>query len=113
MATAQSFQTAHGEEEARRVVGNVQDAHGLLSNVGRAKENHMAKSTHARAHAKSLRSLMNVGVAVEGYLNDLGIRSIEQLASQDADELFRCLRARIGRACDPCLHDTFSAIIHE
>jgi hypothetical protein len=60
-----------------------------------------------------LRSLMNVGPAVEGYLHELGIRSIAALARNDADALFRRLRRRIGKACDPCLHDTFTAIIHE
>ena len=74
----------------------------------------MPKRTRVRGQSRtSLRSLMNVGTAVEGYLEDLGIGSIEQLAEEDADQLFRRLRARIGRACDPCLHDTFSAIIHE
>ncbi len=78
------------------------------------EETMTSRRTDARTQrARSLRSLMNVGAAVEGYLNDLGIRSTEQLASQDADELFRRLRARIGRACDPCLHDTFTAIVHE
>jgi hypothetical protein len=56
---------------------------------------------------------MNVGPAVERYLDGLGIRSIEQLANRDPDELFRSLSRRIGCACDPCLHDTFSAIVYE
>jgi hypothetical protein len=63
--------------------------------------------------ATNLRSLMNVGPAVERYLDGLGIRSIEQLANRDPDELFRSLSRRIGCACDPCLHDTFSAIVYE
>ena len=63
--------------------------------------------------APSLRSLMNVGAAVEGHLGKLGIRSIDNLAKQDPDALYRRLQRRIGKACDPCLHDTFSAIIHE
>jgi uncharacterized protein YktB (UPF0637 family) len=56
---------------------------------------------------------MNVGPAVEAHLVDLGIHAIDQLARQTADELYRRLQRRIGKACDPCLHDTFSAIIHE
>jgi hypothetical protein len=60
-----------------------------------------------------LRSLRNVGPTIAGYLVDLGIRSIETLAKQEADNLYRRLQRRIGKACDPCLHDTFSAIIHE
>ena len=56
---------------------------------------------------------MNVGPAVEAYLVDLGIHAIDQLAKLDADDLYRRLQRRIGKASDPCLHDTFSAIIHE
>jgi len=56
---------------------------------------------------------MNVGPAVEAYLSDLGIHAIDELAKQDADGLYRRLQRRIGKACDPCLHDTFNAIIHE
>ena len=70
----------------------------------------------ARAKSSSrtdLRSLMNVGPAVEAYLVDLGIHAVDQLAAHEADDLYRRLRRRIGKACDPCLHDTFSAIIHE
>jgi len=63
--------------------------------------------------ATDLRSLMNVGPAVEAYLVDLGIHTIDELATQDADALYRRLQRRIGKACDPCLHDTFCAIIHE
>ena len=56
---------------------------------------------------------MNVGPAVERYLLGLGVRSVETLARATPDDLFRRLRLRIGQACDPCLHDTFSAIVHE
>jgi len=63
--------------------------------------------------ATDLRSLMNVGPAVETYLLDLGIHSIDELAKQEADDLYRRLQRRLGKACDPCLYDTFSAIIHE
>jgi hypothetical protein len=66
----------------------------------------------ARAET-DLRSLMNVGPAVERYLVALGVHATDQLAKQEADDLYRRLQRRIGRACDPCLHDTFSAIIHE
>jgi nucleotidyltransferase/DNA polymerase involved in DNA repair len=56
---------------------------------------------------------MNVGPAIEGYLVDLGIHSIDQLTKLNADDLYRRFQRQIGMACDPCLHDTFSAIIHE
>ena len=69
--------------------------------------------TTSLRHTTDLRSLMNVGPAVENYLIDMGVRSIDQLAEREPDQLFRTLQCRIGKACDPCLHDTFSAIIHE
>jgi len=61
----------------------------------------------------ALRSLMNVGPAIEGYLAGLGVGSIRDLAKQDADTLYRRLQRQWGRRADPCLHDTFRAIIHE
>jgi nucleotidyltransferase/DNA polymerase involved in DNA repair len=74
----------------------------------------LTRPRFSRGRAETdLRSLMNVGPAVEAYLVDLGIHAIDQLARQTADELYRRLQRRIGKACDPCLHDTFSAIIHE
>jgi Pathogenicity locus len=73
-----------------------------------------SKQTAAKPRrASNLRSLMNVGPAIESDLHALGIRTIEQLAKQQPDALFRRLQERVGRACDPCLHDTFSAIVHE
>jgi hypothetical protein len=60
-----------------------------------------------------LRSLMNVGPAIEGYLVGLGVGSIRDLAKQDADTLYQRLQRQWGRPVDPCLHDTFRAIIHE
>lgn len=59
-----------------------------------------------------LRSLMNVGPAVERDLLALGIRTIAKLAKQEPDALFRKLLRRNGPT-DPCMHDTFVAIIHE
>jgi hypothetical protein len=73
--------------------------------------------THRRTTATSsgseLRSLTNVGAAVEGYLIDLGIRSVADLVPADPYELFRRLQRRNRKACDPCLYDTFAAIVHE
>lgn len=60
-----------------------------------------------------LRSLMNVGPAIEGYLVGLGVASVPSLAKQGADALFQRFQRRLGRPVDPCLYDTFCAIIHE
>lgn len=60
-----------------------------------------------------LRSLMNVSPSIERDLIGLGIRSIRELASAEAPELFRRLELRCGRRVDPCVYDTFRAVIHE
>jgi hypothetical protein len=60
-----------------------------------------------------LRSLMNVGPAIEGYLVGLGVRSIRDLARRDAGTLYQRLQRQWGRPVDPCVYDTFRAIIHE
>jgi len=60
-----------------------------------------------------LRSLMNVGAAVERDLEGLGIRSVRELAASEAGDLFRRLERRSGARVDPCMYDTFRAVIHE
>lgn len=55
---------------------------------------------------------MNVGPAMERDLKGLGIHSISELANEEAGELFRRLERQHGRT-DPCVYDTFRAIIHE
>jgi hypothetical protein len=77
------------------------------------KRQRTPRRTTAASSRSDLRSLMNVGAAVEGYLIDLGIRSVGDLAPADPYQLFRRLQRRIGKACDPCLYDTFAAIVHE
>ena len=63
--------------------------------------------------AAGLRSLMNVGPAMERDLTGLGIRSIDDLVAADADDLFHRLERQCQRRVDPCVYDTFRAIIHE
>lgn len=67
-----------------------------------------------KANARSgLRALMNVGPAVERDLVQLGIHSVRELAAAEAGELFQRLERRCGKRVDPCMYDTFVAIIHE
>ena len=73
----------------------------------------MRRTTAKRVPATGLRSLMNVGAAIEGYLVGLGVTSVPDLARQGADALFQRFQRRLGRPVDPCLYDTFCAIIHE
>jgi N-acetylglutamate synthase-like GNAT family acetyltransferase len=60
-----------------------------------------------------LLSLRNVGPGVLKYLHILGIKKIEQLSTENADNLYQEIQERLQRRVDPCLWDTFAAIIHE
>jgi len=62
---------------------------------------------------QGLLALMNLGPATLGYLAELGVTSVATLARQDADELYVRLQAQRHAPFDPCLHDTFAAVIHE
>ena len=59
-----------------------------------------------------LLALPNVGPAIREDLKRLGVDSLADLAAQDADELYLRLGRMDGRFHDPCLWDTFAAIIH-
>jgi Pathogenicity locus len=72
----------------------------------------MGKRRGVRAEP-GLRSLMNVGPAMERDLIGLGIRSIRELSTAEAGELFQRLERQCGRRVDPCVYDTLRAVIHE
>lgn len=56
---------------------------------------------------------MNVGPAIRRDFQLLGIETIAQLAKQDADQLYGQLCSIIKDRVDPCVHDVFSATIHQ
>ncbi|QQR53693.1 TfoX/Sxy family DNA transformation protein [bacterium] len=62
---------------------------------------------------KELLSLKNVGKAVLQDLELLGVHSIEQLKTQDPDDLFEKLQKVTGSKQNPCVWDVFAAIIHQ
>lgn len=62
---------------------------------------------------KELSDLKNVGKATLGDLHLLGIYTIEELAKQDATELYRRLQKETESAQNPCVWDVFAAIIDE
>jgi hypothetical protein len=66
-----------------------------------------------RIPAAGLRTLRNVGPAMARDLTVLGIRSIPELASAEASDLFHRLERHSRSRVDPCVYDTFCAIIHE
>ena len=60
-----------------------------------------------------LSSLKNVGPATRRDFHLLGIETIEQLAKQDADQLYGRISLISKDRVDPCVHDVFSATIHQ
>lgn len=62
---------------------------------------------------KKLKDLRNVGKAFLKDLDILGIQSVEELATQDATQLYHELERRTQKRHDPCVWDVFAAIIHE
>lgn len=63
------------------------------------------------AAMSDLKTIPNVGPAVERKLRRLGIDAPGDLAGQDPEALFERLCAMDGRAHDPCLLDTFTAAV--
>ena len=60
-----------------------------------------------------LSELRNIGKAMILDFKILGITSVPQLATQNADELYIRLCIRTAAHHDPCVHDTFAAAIHQ
>lgn len=62
--------------------------------------------------AHPLRALANVGPATERDLHLLGIRTEAQLRAKDPLALYRRLCRATGQRQDPCVLDTFLALVH-
>lgn len=60
-----------------------------------------------------LRNLANVGAATRGDLHLLGIDTVVQLAGADPVEMYDRLCRITATRHDPCVLDTFRAIVHE
>jgi hypothetical protein len=72
----------------------------------------MALSKHARVRPDTtLRQMPNVGPAMERDLHLLGIRRPADLVGRDPLQLYRALERRSGSRQDPCVLDTFMAVI--
>ena len=67
----------------------------------------------SRAGVEFLSELRNIGKAMLVDFDLLGITSVAQLATQDADELYTRICVLTGARHDPCVHDTFAAAIHQ
>jgi Pathogenicity locus len=68
------------------------------------------KAQHA-ADCQQLEQLPNVGPAMAGDLRALGIQLPVDLIGQDAYRLYRRLEQASGKRQDPCVLDTFMAIV--
>lgn len=58
-----------------------------------------------------LREIPNVGPAMAADLLKLGVGRLEDVAGRDPDEMYDELCAIDGRRHDPCVLDTFAAVV--
>ena len=65
----------------------------------------------ARAQVAALEDLPNVGVAVAADFRRIGIRTPRSLAGRDPYVLYEALNRATGTRHDPCLLDTFIAVV--
>jgi nucleotidyltransferase/DNA polymerase involved in DNA repair len=68
---------------------------------------------NAASGKAALARLRNVGRATLADFERLGIVTVGQLATRDADTLYVQLCEATGQIHDPCAHDVFTATIHE
>jgi hypothetical protein len=68
-------------------------------------------SADDRRAARDLMRIPNVGPAVAADLMRLGIRSVDDLAGRDPHGMYKELCSLDGMRHDPCLWDTFMAVV--
>lgn len=66
---------------------------------------------HSAADCHALEQLPNIGPSLAADLRSLGITRPRELAGRDAFGLYQALCARTGRRQDPCVLDTFIAVV--
>lgn len=64
-----------------------------------------------REEAAELLKIPNIGPAMARYLMRLGIYTLDDLAEQDADEMYEALCTMDAVRYDPCMLDVFAAAI--
>lgn len=64
-----------------------------------------------RCEERRLANLTSIGPATLRDLESLGIRSVEELATHEPEELYWRLCALTGARHDPCCEDVFAAAI--
>src|SRR5262245_41043076 len=68
-------------------------------------------SPDSRSTLTGLEQLPNVGPAVAGYLRRLGVTGPQDLVGRDPYAMYGELCRVTGRRLDPCLLDTFIAVV--
>jgi len=71
------------------------------------------KESVPKKKTDELSQLRNIGQAMRKDFELLNIRTVEQLAKQDADKLFARIQTLMGSRHDPCVWDTYAAAIHQ
>jgi hypothetical protein len=70
----------------------------------------MKKATHA-SQVELLEQIPNIGTTVAAGLREIGIQTPEELRQASAHDLYARLNEKRGYREDPCVLDTFMAII--
>jgi Pathogenicity locus len=60
---------------------------------------------------RQLGDLISIGPAMLRDFEQLGIRSVTQLAKQDPNKMYKRLEGIAGKHIDPCVLDTFCAAV--
>ena len=61
--------------------------------------------------SRRLRDLRGVGLSIEANLNQLGVRTVSELALRDGDALYKALCDLTKTRQDPCVLDTFRCAV--
>ena len=65
----------------------------------------------SRSRTAALEDLPNVGRAIAADLRSIGVRAPAQLRGRDPYALYAALNRRTGTRHDPCVLDTFIAVV--
>lgn len=70
-----------------------------------------AGDPHSAVDTRRLRDLRGVGISIEANLNQLGVRTVGELARRDGDLLYEALCDLTNTRQDPCVLDTFRCAV--
>lgn len=85
----------------------------LMLAVEDYEKTHPIKAFTKTKGVDELSQLRNIGKAMRRDFELLNIRTVAQLAKQDADKLYARIQTLTGTRHDPCVWDTYAAAIHQ